>query len=169
MEVLTMVALCLMSMASSSFMGSSVIESSLAIERQHVVLDVVMLNAVLGLSFDFMEEFVVLMLDIVHQLGALVVVDIMLVSVTTVVSVVWGVMTEVLVRLVMVIVMVAAVVGIAFVTLVRVVVRLVSVVVIAALVMDGGMVAILVLLVDVMTIVLWVKLLVVSLRMDVVV
>ena len=110
------VALCLV------VMGIFVTESSLTIEGQHVVLDVVMLNAVLGLSFDFMEEFVVLMLDIVHQLGALMVVDIMLVSVTTVVSVVRGVVTEVLVRLVMVIVMVATVVGITFVTVVRVVV-----------------------------------------------
>lgn len=77
-------------------------------EGQHLVCHVAVFDAVLRSSLDLVVELVVLVLDVVHQLGAAVVGHVVAVDITGVVAVVQRVVAEVLVSLVMVVVVVAA-------------------------------------------------------------
>ena len=99
-----------------------------------MVLHVVVFDAVLSLSLDLVEQLVILVLYIVHQLRTLVVVNIVAVSVATVVRVRRSIMPEVLIRLVMVIVVITAPVW-ATLMVVTVMLGFVTMVVKAALIM----------------------------------
>ena len=136
-----------------------------AIERQQCVLHVVVFDAVLRLSLDLVEQLVVLVLNIVHQLRALVVVNIVAVGVATVVSMFRSIMPEVLIRLVMVIVVITAPVW-ATLMVVTVMLGFVTMVIKAALIMvcvvgRSG------LSVDIVSVVLRIMFLVMSLLADV--
>ena len=80
---------------------------SMSVQGESLV-SVAMLNSVLSRSLDLVEKLVVLMLDIVHYLGTSVVAHIMLISVTWVIGVSCGVVSEILILFIMVIVVVSS-------------------------------------------------------------
>ena len=138
-----------------------------AVQRQHMMLDIVVLNTVRGLRLDLVEQLVVLVLNIMHQLRALVIINVVAISVATVIGMRRSIVPEVLIRLIVVIVVVAAPVR-ATLVMVGVMVRLVAMVVETTLVVhSGGMMLIMVFPVDIVPVVLRVQPLVVSLRIDV--
>ena len=79
------------------WMGNLVV---LAVERQSLVSHVSVLDSVLCLCLDLVEELIILVLNVVHDLGSAVIVDIVAVSVARVVLVRQLVMSEVLIKLV---------------------------------------------------------------------
>jgi len=99
-----------------SLMDLGVLVSVMSVKGQGLV-SITMLNAVLGRCLDLVEELIVLMLDVVHHLGASVVADIVFICVARVVGVSSRVVSEIFIAFVLVIVVVPSPERCAFVVL----------------------------------------------------
>ena len=115
----------------------------LSMQRQGLV-NVTMLHTVLGRGLDLMEKLIVLVLNVVHDLGTSMVTHIVLISVTRVIGVCGGVVAEILILFVMVIIVIASPVCA---TLVMLWVLVVTILVVGALVVLGAVVLVTVVLV----------------------
>jgi len=82
-----------------------------AFNGHHLVCDVGVFDSVDRLRLDFVEQLIVLVLDVVHHLRAAVVPHIVAIDVASVVAMVKSIVTEVLISLVMVVVVVTAPLG----------------------------------------------------------
>lgn len=99
---------CLMVLVSlMDFGADNFVIASMSVQGQSLV-HVAMLNSVLSRSLDLVEELVVLVLDVVHNLGASVMAHIMLISVTWVIRVSGSIVSEVLILFIVVVVVISS-------------------------------------------------------------
>ncbi len=97
---------CLMVLVSLMDLGADdFVIVSMSVQGESLV-HVAMLNSVLSRGLDFVEQLVVLMLDVVHNLGASVMAHIMLISVTWVIRVSCSIVSEVFILFIVVIVVI---------------------------------------------------------------